>query len=426
MNVLLGFASTYALFVLLILLLGHLIGSRTRGAAAQRLLGPGPDHLIVPGESFQFPKGPLKTRLYVLILLFGVVLFHGAVLLLMAAWVLAVYIAADLIMRLQGQLTALFLFLVICLSLLWTLVHLLLAFPARAEPGLPVNPDEHPRWHDVLTELGHRLEVQTVKEVRLVPGTTIQLHRQGRGPFGLLGVRRRVLLLGWSAVRLLTVSELQSLVFRALIPASRKNTFAARFLPRAVESIQESLATMRRQPRRRLHVQVFYWILAAYHGAYAVLAAPYFRSRELLADRLTSCLFGADVFTSALTRLTLDASLFEMALHDLAAHPTQAAGKNAFQEVPHPGLSPRERDELSAQLRRGASGLADPIPNFGERLETVALLPRATHTESGQAIFLFEKPERVEVALTAFLLKAGMRPDRRRLFRRTVLFAGRE
>jgi hypothetical protein len=405
-----GLTVLYTLSITGMLLVGWLLGRGTRGPAAQRLLGAGPDYLIVPGEKVRFPSNSWITRAYVLVLVLGVMLFHVVVSLLIAILAVIIALTAVFLMQVPAQaLKVLILVVAIGLSLLWTLIRSLLAFPGRIEPGLPLPTTDHPRLHELLTDLGHSLEVRTVDEVRLVPGALVRLHLQGRGPFGILGVRRRVLLLGWSALRLLTIGQLQALLACAFVPVSWKNTFAARFLPRAALSIRESLQEMRREPLRRLHVRLFYWLFAAYYRAYAILASPFLRSRVLLADRIASCLYGSDVFTAALTRVAVDAALFEMALHDLAARwrvpePSLFAEANAFRAVQRGALTDHEQAELSDRFHCEARRLVDSVPTLADRLEAAAALPRATHTEAGPALLLFEEPERIELELTAFLL----------------------
>jgi hypothetical protein len=412
----------YTLVVLLMLLVGGAGARRFRGQGALRLLGARPDQLLVPGEAVRFGDDPAATRLYALALLLGVAVFYAAVSLLIAALIVGTALLVAFLVRIPGRMLKLLILLVVVGGgLVWTLFRGLLAFPSRVGPGLPVKKAEHPRLHEVLAEVGQRLDAEPVSDVRLVPGALLRLDQEGRGPFGILGVRRRVLTLGWSALRLLSVGELQALLAREYVHDSRRGPFAARFLRRSVRSIHESLGEMRQEADQRLHVLPFYALLAAYHGAYVLLAAPYLRSREFLADRIASSLYGSDVFAAALTRTAIDAALYEMAVADAArAVPPNGEGvpaANAFRSARFEWLTDAERAELSARLRGEVSPPAAITPTVHERVEAVALLPRADHPARGEAVLLFEEPDRIEQELTALLggtpaVREGAAPSR--------------
>jgi hypothetical protein len=309
----------------------------------------------------------------------------------------------------------LILFLLVFASLIWTLFRGLLAFPSRVDPGLSIKSLDHPRLFDLLTDVGQRLEADPLQEVKLVPGATVRLHQEGRGPFGIMGVRRRVLILGWSAVRLLDRSELQVLVTRAYVSSSRRSTFAGRFLSRALQSIRESLDEIRNLPGRRFALKPFFWLLAGYHAALNLLASPYLRSREFLADRLAACLGGADVLGSALTRVSIEAALLEMALFEGAARKRRQgilpeSGGNLFLEIPRQNLSDPERHELLAKLQGENSPLSARVPAFRDRVEELASLPSTQDTNTVPAGSLFEDPEDIEVRLTVFLMNSWTPP----------------
>jgi hypothetical protein len=404
--------AAYAAVLLLMLLAGLVVARRLRGAGALRLLGARPDQLLVPGEAVRFQDDPPATRLYALALLLGAAVFYAAVSLLIATLIVGTGLLVAFVLRIPGRaVKLLILLLVVGGGLVWTLFRGLLAFPSRVDPGLPLKTADHPRLHELLADVGQRLDAEPVGDVRLVPGAALHMHQEGRGPFGILGVRRRVLTLGWSALRRLSVGELQALVAREYVHCSRRSTFAARYLRRALQSIRESLAEMRQEAGQRLHVLPFYALLAAYHRTYALFAAPYLRSREFLADRMASSLYGSDVFTDALAHTTLDAPLLEMAVCDAAASPPPGGGEapaepNAFRSARAQGLTDAERAELSARLRGEESALAAAAPTFHERVEAVALLPRADHPDRGEAVLLFEDPEQIERELTALLKEA--------------------
>jgi hypothetical protein len=66
-----------------------------------------------------------------------------------------------------------------------------------------------PKLYDALSDVASRMHTGPVDAVYLAPGSSISVHQEGRGPFGVFGVERRVLTLGRSTMHFLTVRELK-------------------------------------------------------------------------------------------------------------------------------------------------------------------------------------------------------------------------
>jgi Zn-dependent protease with chaperone function len=139
-----------------------------------------------------------------------------------------------------------------------------------------------------------------------------------------------------------------------------------------------------------------------------VLSAGFSRSREFLADRMASSLYGSDVFASALTKVCTDGTLFEMTIYDNIAGLLRE-GKafvnmyEAFRSYRDEGLAATDREDLYKKLLDEKASLLASHPTFGERIEAVAALPRADTRESPPALSLFDNAEEVEKELTDFL-----------------------
>src|SRR5262249_25274800 len=97
---------------------------------------------------------------------------------------------------------------------------------------------------------------------------------------------------------------------------SHRDTFYNRFIYQVQLSISQALQGMGESGGKLNYMNPFFWFLYLYYKAYNLLSAGFSRSREFLADRMACCLYGSDVFTSALAKVSTDGTLFEMTIYD--------------------------------------------------------------------------------------------------------------
>src|SRR5205085_344259 len=88
--------------------------------------------------------------------------------------------------------------------------------------GIPKTADECPRLYETLAEVARRVDTRPVDAVYLAPGSSIGVHQEGRGPFGIFGVKERVLTLGLSTMNVLTVGELKAILAHEFATALKK------------------------------------------------------------------------------------------------------------------------------------------------------------------------------------------------------------
>src|SRR5262249_2667899 len=104
--------------------------------------------------------------------------------------------------------------------------------------------EDCPQLYAALAEVAQKVDTQPVYQVYLSHGSSIGVYQEGRGPFGLLGVKRRVLTLGLSTMHYLSVSELKSILAHEYAHFSHSDTFYHRFIYQVTVSIQEALSGM--------------------------------------------------------------------------------------------------------------------------------------------------------------------------------------
>jgi Zn-dependent protease with chaperone function len=403
-----GFVAFYAVWMLLMAGVGALLAGRTRGDRALQLLQT-EDELIVGGQVARTRHESSLSRFYVVALFASLILFYLSLPFLIVGLLAGTALLLYLIFMLPRiPVKLIVIILVVGLGGAWAVFKSIFARPGKGSFGLPKTSEQCPRIYETLNEVAQRVDTEPVHEVYLAPGSAIGVHQEGRGPFGIFGVKSRVLTLGVSTLRFLTVGELKAILAHEYAHFSHKDTFYSRFIYQVTLSIQEALQGMGQTGGWYNYVNPFLWFLILYHKAYSLLSAGFSRSREFLADRMAASLYGSDVFTSALTKVCTDGSFFEMTMYDNISHLLKE-GKafvnmyEAFRDFRDEQLNTQEREELYKKLLEEKESLFASHPTFGERIAAVKPLPPARQTDSAPALSLCEDAEEIEKEMTEFL-----------------------
>jgi Zn-dependent protease with chaperone function len=206
----------------------------------------------------------------------------------------------------------------------------------------------------------------------------------------------------------LTVGELKSILAHEYAHFSHADTFYNRFISQVSLSIQQALQGMGASGGTLNYVNPFFWFLYLYHRAYLLLSAGFSRSREFLADRMAATLFGPEVFTRALTKVSTDGALFEMTIYGnigklLEENKVYTNMYSAFRSFRDEQIDQKDREVLYQKLLDEKESLFASHPTFKERIDAVAELPKGASNEAGSAMELFEEPEQLEKELTDFM-----------------------
>ncbi len=245
-------------------------------------------------------------------------------------------------------------------------------------------------------------------DVYVSPGAEIGVHQEGRGPFGIFGVKRRVLTLGFSALQFLTVSELEAILAHEYAHFSHSDTFYGRFIYQVHISIAQALWGMGQAGGKLNYINPFYWFLFLYFKSYSLLSAGFSRSREFLADRMASSLYGPEVFTTALTKVVTKGAIFEKTMYEnVAGHLEKEPGLVNLYQALH-GLQfaeykKQDFDEEYEQVLAEKGSLFAQHPTIAERLAAVADLPSGAKKDNRPALTLFDNSAKIEQDLTRFM-----------------------
>jgi Zn-dependent protease with chaperone function len=294
------------------------------------------------------------------------------------------------------------------LGMAWAVLKSLFARPGGGEFGVAKTAADCPRLHAAVQEVAARTETDPVDEIYISPGSAIGVRQEGRGPFGMFGVKRRVLTLGLSTMYYLTVTELKAILAHEYAHFSNRDTFYIRFIHRVPMSIEAALEGMGQAVGKLNYVNPFFWFFWLYYKAYMLLSAGFSRSREFLADRLSASLYGRKAFVFGLTKVATDGTLFEMSIYQNISSLLDE-GKafvnmyQAFREYREGGIPREERDQLYQSLLQEKRSLFASHPSFQERVEAVAGFPDVPSQDNTPAMQLFENPEAIEQEMTDFL-----------------------
>ncbi len=403
------FAGVYAAVLLFMACGGLLLAGMTRGTRALGLLGAAPDELVASGQVTRTSGESWLASLYALALAAGLLFFYAAIPFLIAALLAGTAGLLFLVFQLGRIPIKLVVIIVIAgLGGAWAVLRSLFARPASGAFGLAKTPAQCPRLYEALAEVARRVETSPVDEVYLAPGSAISVHQEGRGPFGLFGVKRRVLTLGLSTMHYLTLAELKSILAHEYAHFSHRDTFYSRFIYQVALSIGEAVRGMGETGGVLTYVNPVYWFLYLYYKCYGLLSSGFSRSREFLADRMAATLYGSEVFATALTKVCTDGTLFEMTMYDNIARLLQedkafANMYSAFRGFRDEQLTAADREELYQKVLHEKGSLFASHPTFAERMEAVAPLPRAEKPDDAPALSLFDDVEGLEKELTEFL-----------------------
>jgi Zn-dependent protease with chaperone function len=297
---------------------------------------------------------------------------------------------------------------IIGFGMVWAVLKSIFTSPSSGSFGIPKTAADCPKLHAMLAEVAQKVGTVPMDEVYIAPGASIGVHQEGRGPFGMFGFKRRVLTLGLSTLHFLSTGELKSILAHEYAHFSHHDTFYSRFIYQVQRSVEEALAGMGEAGGRLNYVNPFFWFLYVYYRAYSMLAAGYSRSREFLADRMAATLFGADVFTAALSKVATEGQFFEATIynHMQSLVNEGKSFKNMYEtyrSFREEQLTAEERSELYQKLLQEKESLFASHPTYQERCEAIAGLPRAGSTDPSPAMQLFDSAEEIEQEMTEFL-----------------------
>lgn len=409
--VMLYFAGAYAALMALMALAGLVLANFTRGRQALSLLNTEVAPLLRNAEITRVGGETWLARLYGLALFAGLVLFYASlpfVVVGLLGGTLALLYGIFMLGRVPVKLVAVIV--IIGLTMVWVVLKSIFSKPASGSFGLKKNEEQIPRVYAVAREVAARIGTEPVDEVYLGPGSSIGVHQEGRGPFGIFGKKRRVLTLGMSALHCLTIGELQAVLAHEYAHFSHQDTFYNRFIYQVQLSIERALRGMGMAAGKLNYVNPFFWFLYLYHRSYNLLASGYSRSREYLADRMACHLYGSNVFVSSLKKICTEGSFFETAMYQnigvlLQSNESYANMYESFAQVREEQFSEAERKEFYDKSLDEKTSLFASHPTFRERVEAVADLPIAADANPRPASELVDERAKIEEELTMFITR---------------------
>jgi Zn-dependent protease with chaperone function len=418
-NILLFYAGVMGSMVVAAFLLARL----TRGTKALRLMKAHGTSLVRDGKVVRTSRETWLSRIYLLLLTGGIALFYLSIPFIIAG-ILGVTCGTIYGIFLLGRIPVklVLLILVIGLGMAFGVIKSLFAKTASGSFGVRKLSADEPRLHELTVEVAQAVDTEPVDELYIAPGSEIGVHQEGRGPFGLFGKKRRVLTLGLASLQFLSAAELRAILAHEYAHFSHGDTFISRFVYQVTLTIRETLRAMAEAGGHLNYVNPFYWFLVLYYRAYNMMASGFSRSREFLADRMAASLYGAQSFSTALCKVVMHGTYYDVQLNNFmssrfaAMDPTasmlmQERERLASLSNIYEASRQREREtrndparlaEVKELLSQQGSLFASH-PTVAERLEAIADFSSDVASDLTPARDLLVDPEALEHELTGYL-----------------------
>lgn len=397
------FAGAYGGIMVLMTFTGVLLGVFTRGGA------PPADGGGAAGYHDPYAGQSALKKFYLLALMASLILFYVAIPFVVAgllgatgAMLYGIFMLGRIPVKLVIVIA------VIGIGMVWAVLKSVFASTGSGAFGIAKTEADCPRFHAAIREVADKVETQSVDDVYLAPGSEIGVRQEGRGPFGVFGVKRRVLTVGVANLRYLTVGELKAILAHEYAHFSHRDTFYSRFIHQVTLSLDQALSGMGAAGGKLNYINPFFWFFVLYYRAYSLLAAGFSRSQEYMADRLAAGLYGKDVFLSGLTKVATNGALFETTAYQNVQQ-LMAEGKafanvyDAFAAYRDEQLTDEQRQKMFQEFINQKGSMFASHPTVRERIAAVATFPDALRVEDASALSLFDRPEEVEKELSDFI-----------------------
>lgn len=404
-----GIAAVYLVLMGLMALAGVILAAYTRGQNALVLLKSDSDDMLVKGSIARVGSETVLARMYGVVLFISLILFYLCIP-YVAVGVLGLTGTILFLIILTGTIPIKLFALIAVLGafMSWAVLASIFSKPPTGAFGILKTPEQLPQVHELIRDVAKRVDTEPADEVYIAPGTEFGVHQEGKGPFGIFGVNKRVLTLGLANMRFLTVTELRSVLAHEYGHFSHQDTFFNRFIYQVKLSITAALSSMGGAIGKLNYVNPFFWFLYLYFLCYNLLSAGYSRSREFLADRMAVHLYGSDIFASALCKTATEGTLFDSNFHHMIDRLFDAEAPidnlySAYLGFRDDKIPKTERDECYQKVLDEKPSLFASHPTLKERVEAVAGLPKAGASDDRLAIELFPNPDELEKELTEFM-----------------------
>ncbi len=286
----------------------------------------------------------------------------------------------------------------------WSIVRGLFLTSRKEEPGWQLTAADHPRLFAALREVSDVAHSRMVDRVQLEGDSNIGVREAGGTLRVLLGRGERVLMLGYGALRGLTVSELKSILAHEYGHFAHGETRLGPVVGRMIGTLVSILQRMSGLGYSAL-VNPVYWFLRFYFKVYLRVSAGQSRRRELLADRAAAIGYGGDAFGRALTGVIANGEHYDRLAGELTLLLRESGRpcRNIYRYLDEAAVasSAERRQKRVSEVLDRALEQYDSHPPPKERIQRVAGIPAQRPVEAEPAVSLFSDEEAVQVKLSA-------------------------
>ncbi|QDU78516.1 M48 family peptidase [Polystyrenella longa] len=401
----------YPFWLCFMLVMGLIMSGLTRGDRSLEWMEEDIRASVQGGAVSRTQSERLIANVYIALIMLGILFFYMAIPVLLLIPVLLGLATLGAIFSGFGGSTGSIGLLIITGTMFWSVVRGLFAFGSGGPPGIPIKRKHEPKLYRMTDAVAARVDTDPINRIYLAPGSEICVFQTGRGPFGILGLKHRALVLGMCSLHTLTVLEFQSILAHEYAHFGHGDTKISRLIHQVMLTMAQTLDTMAQTGGWLRLLNPVYWFLILYFKAFELMTAGYSRSQEYLADRMAIAVYGSNTFKKALVKVATEAIVMEECLMSRefdAVAEMDFKKTNAYEENRHfmsKVLDKQKTKKLYRQLVSERGSIFSTHPTVRERVDAIKGVNDVVDRKRNPAVALLRNVKATEIALSKYLRK---------------------
>ncbi|MCA9039636.1 MAG: M48 family metalloprotease [Planctomycetaceae bacterium] len=407
----LGAILLYPAWLVFMAVMGVIMASVTRGDRSLEWMEEDIRQSVKEGAVQRTQAEYIISHLYLALILLGIFFFYLSVPFLLLFPVLLLFVSLGAIASGGGGFRGGIFILLFCGTMLWSIIRGLFTFGGGGPPGIRIRRKEEPKLYRMTDAVAARVDTDPIDRIYLAPGAEICVFQTGRGPFGILGVKDRALVIGMCSLHTLTILEFQAILAHEYAHFGHGDTKISRLIHQVMLSMAQTLETMAQTGGWLRLINPIYWFLFLYFKTFSLMTAGYSRSQEYLADRMAIAIYGSNTFKKALIKVATEATVMEECLMQRefdAIAEMNFKKTNAYEENRHfmaTHLDGRRVKKLYKRIVNEPGSIFSSHPTIRERVNATKGINEVTDSTRKPAVALIRNLRATEISLSKYLRK---------------------
>ncbi|MEZ6046008.1 MAG: M48 family metallopeptidase [Planctomycetaceae bacterium] len=399
----------YPCWVLFMLVMGVVLGLFTRGDESLDWCEEDIRQSVQEGAVARTQSEYFLTHLYLALILLGIFFFYLSMPFLLLLSVALMFLSVALLAR--GGIFGLCILPLLFLSMVLSIIRGLFSWGDGGPPGISISRKHEPKLFRMTDAVAARVDTDPIQRIYLAPGSEIAVFQTGRGPFGILGMKDRALVIGLCSLHTLTVLEFQSILAHEYAHFGHGDTKVSRLIHQVMLTMGQTLDSMASTGGWLRLINPIYWFLFLYFTSFRIMSSGYSRSQEYLADRLSIAIYGSNTFKKALVKVATEATVMEQCLlqREFDAVAEMNFKKNNAYEENRQFLAkhfPREKSKkLYRRIVEETPSIFSSHPTIRQRVDAIKGVNDVEDKRKAPAVALLKNITMTEIALPSISVR---------------------